>query len=155
MTPTRIILPNEVMLGSVKELLAEGNTVVIMTKGLSMLPFIEGKRDSVLLEKRASVSPGDIVLAEIRPGSYVLHRVRAVTGGGKVTLQGDGNYRGQESCLVGNVVGTVKAIQTPGRPDKDPASASEMRRWRFWAALPSWFRRYYLAIYRRIKHITI
>ena len=76
MTSTRITLPNEVMLGSVKELLAEGQQVIIMTKGFSMLPFIVGKRDSVLLEKRPSVQPGEIALAEISPGHYVLHRVR-------------------------------------------------------------------------------
>ena len=34
MSGTRITLPNEVMLGSVKELLAEGSRVIIMTKGI-------------------------------------------------------------------------------------------------------------------------
>lgn len=154
MSETRITLPNEVMLGSVKELLAEGQQVIIMTKGISMLPFIEGKRDSVLLEKRRSVAPGDIVLAEIHPGHYVLHRVRAVEGE-KVTLRGDGNYRGEERCWSVNVAGTVIAIQREGRADRDPYSPAEMRRWHRWIALPAWFRRYWLAFYRRIKRISI
>ena len=154
MTQTSITLPNDVMLGGVKELLAEGRQVVIMTKGLSMLPFIVGKRDSVVLEKRPSVAPGDIVLAEIAPGHYVLHRVREVSDDA-VVLQGDGNYRGQERCKLNNIAGTVVAIQTPGKPDCDPFAPAEMRRWRRWAGLPAIVRRYYLAFYRRIKHITI
>ena len=154
MTTTSITLPNDVMLGGVKELLAEGRQVVIMTKGVSMLPFIVGKRDSVVLEKRPAVAPGDIALAEIAPGHYVLHRVRKVSGD-KITLQGDGNYRGQEHCAAGNIAGTVVAVQTPGKPDRDPFAPAEMRRWRRWAALPAIVRRYYLAFYRRIKHITI
>lgn len=154
MTPTSITLPNDVMLGGVKELLAEGRQVVIMTKGVSMLPFIVGRRDSVVLERRPSVAPGDIALAEIAPGHYVLHRVRSVEGE-CVTLRGDGNYRGQERCLLGDIAGTVVAIQTPGKPDRNPFAPAEMRRWRRWAGMPAVVRRYYLAFYRRIKHITI
>ena len=154
MSSTRITLPNEVMLGSVKELLAEGQQVIIMTKGFSMLPFIVGKRDSVLLEKRPAVQPGEIALAEISPGHYVLHRVRQV-GKGSVTLQGDGNPYGQEHCAEGHIVGTVLSIQCPGRPDVDPCSPAQMRRWHRWIALPAWFRRYYLAFYRRLKRLTI
>ena len=154
MKPTSITLPNDVMLGGVKELLAEGRQVVIMTKGVSMLPFIVGKRDSVVLEKRPSVAPGDIALAEIAQGHYVLHRVREVSESA-VTLQGDGNYRGQEKCRLENIAGTVVAVQTPGKPDRDPYAAAEMRRWRCWVGIPAIVRRYYLAFYRRIKHITI
>ena len=154
MKPTSITLPNDVMLGGVKELLAEGRQVVIMTKGVSMLPFIVGKRDSVVLEKRPSVAPGDIALAEITPGHYVLHRVREVTDDA-VVLQGDGNYRGQEKCKLENIAGTVVAVQTPGKPDRNPYAPVEMRRWRRWTRIPAIVRRYYLAIYRRIKHITI
>lgn len=154
MTQTSITLPNDVMLGGVKELLAEGRQVVIMTKGVSMLPFIVGKRDSVVLEKRPSVAPGDIALAEIAPGHYVLHRVREVSDDA-VLLQGDGNYRGQEKCKPENIAGTVVAIQTPGKSDRDPYAPAEMRRWRRWVGIPAIARRYYLAFYRRIKHITI
>lgn len=154
MSATRITLPNEVMLGSVKELLAEGSRVIIMTKGFSMLPFIVGKRDSVLLEKQPSVAPGDIVLAEIAPGHYVLHRVVGADGD-RVILRGDGNYRGTERCSAADIAGTVLAIQREGHPDTDPRSPLQIRRWRRWTAIPAWIRRYYLAFYRRIKHLTI
>ena len=97
MSTTRITLPNDVMLGSVKELIREGHPVVIMTKGVSMLPFIIGGKDSVLLVAPEGLKAGDIALAEVVPGKYVLHRVREVSRE-KVVLQGDGNYRGQELC---------------------------------------------------------
>ena len=154
MSTTRITLPNELMLGSVRELLSEGQEVIIMTKGLSMLPFIEGKRDSVLLKKLESVVPGDIVLAELSAGHFVLHRVRTVEGE-SLTLQGDGNLSGQEHCRLADVAGTVLAIQREGRADVDPHSPRQLRRWRRWTAFPYQVRRYYLALYRRIKHITI
>ena len=149
-----VTISNEIMLGSVKELVAEGHPVIIMTKGVSMLPFIEGKKDSVLLEKRGKVIRGDIALAEIRPGRYVLHRV-IKTEGDEVTLKGDGNSLGMEHCFQKNIAGVVAEIQRPGRDPVDPSSAYQQRRWRLWVSIPAVVRRYYLGFYRRIKHITI
>jgi len=154
MSTTRITLPNDVMLGSVKELIREGHPVVIMTKGVSMLPFIIGGKDSVLLVAPEGLKAGDIALAEVVPGKYVLHRVREVSRE-KVVLQGDGNYRGQELCRPSDVCGKVKEIQHPDGRATDPSSPGQRRRWRRWAALPAVFRRYWLAFYRRIKKISI
>lgn len=150
----RITLPNDVMLGSVRDLIKEGHPVVIMTKGVSMLPFIEGKKDSVLLVAPEGLKPGDIALAEVVPGRYVLHRVRGVSAD-RVVLQGDGNYRGQEVCPPGQVCAKVKEIQHPDGSSTDPASGRQQRRWRRWVAVPPIVRRYWLALYRRIKRITI
>ncbi len=147
-------MPNEVLLGGVKELLAEGRQVVIMTKGVSMLPFIEGKKDSVLLEKRDAPVPGDIALAEISPGKYVLHRVLAVEDG-RVALRGDGNYRGEEHCVCADVAGVVVEIQHGDGSSTNPSSPAQLRRWKRWTHIPAIIRRYYLALYRRIKKIQI
>lgn len=140
-SPDRKILPNDVLLGEVSELLAEGSDVVIMTKGNSMLPFIHGDRDSVKLFKKDVVTVGDIVLAEIAPGHYVLHRVIKVDSD-ILTLQGDGNLRGVEHCCMSNVKGTVVEIIKPGKtvvPDRG----------RLWFCLRP-VRRILLGIYRRI-----
>ena len=150
----RRVMPNDIMLGGVRDLLAEGHTVVILTKGVSMLPFITGNKDSVLLEKRTSVDVGDIALAEVSKGRYVLHRVIGAGEGG-VTLRGDGNWRGTEHCRPCDIAGVVKQIQHPDGTVTDPSSARQMRSWRRWMAIPRVARRYYLAVYRRIKHITI
>ena len=96
----RKILPNDVLLGEVSRLVAEGESVTIMTKGTSMLPFIVGGRDSVRLVRPAELQPGMIVLAELHDGRYVLHRLISVDGQ-NLTLMGDGNIAGVERCRVG------------------------------------------------------
>lgn len=154
MTHTSVTLPNDILLGEVRNLIREGRSVIIMTKGLSMLPFIVGKKDSVLLEGCETVKPGDIALAEISEGKYVLHRV-VVADGGTVTLRGDGNLRGTENCPLSGIVGVVKEIRHADGSSTDPHSASQMRRWRRWSGLPYIVRRYWLGFYRRLKHITI
>lgn len=137
------------MLGDVSLLLAEGRQVVIMTKGASMLPFIRGSEDSVVLEKKESVSRGDIVLAEVFDGRYVLHRVIAVNGE-DVRLKGDGNLAGTERCRVSDIRGTVVGIQHPSGKLSDPRSPSELARWRRWRGIPRLLRRIILALDRRL-----
>ena len=134
------VIPNEILLGEVGELLAEGKEVELLTKGCSMLPFIVGERDSVLLKKMDKVSVGDIVLARTGRG-YVLHRVFALDGE-KVTLMGDGNLKGTESCCLDDISGIVKEILKPARRVK-PGKG------RLWRLLRP-FRRYILFIYRRL-----
>ena len=55
----KVVVPNAILLGEVKSLLAEGKDVVIPTKGNSMLPFIRGGRDSVNLRRLEDVEVGD------------------------------------------------------------------------------------------------
>lgn len=145
----QVTLPNEVMLGEVRNLLAEGRSVVILTKGLSMLPFIRGSKDSVVLEKAPAVAPGDIALAEITPGKWVLHRVIEVSDK-EVTLRGDGNIRGIEKCAPEAVAGVVTGIQRPDGKVTDPHSPKAMKRWRGWCATPLLIRRAWLSFYRRV-----
>ncbi len=146
----KLVLPNDVMLGGVSALLDEGKEVEIMTKGVSMLPFIRGEKDSVLLVKKDRVEVGDIVLAEILEGRYVLHRVRRADGE-TIILKGDGNIRGTERCRFGDVRGTVVRILRP-RSRRDPSSKREMRRWRMWCRLPQIVRRGVLFVMRRILY---
>lgn len=141
-------IPNATILREVSDLLLEGREVKMGVKGSSMLPFIVGERDNVVLTRPEEVSPGDIVLAEIAPGHYVLHRVKSVEEG-QVTLKGDGNLDGEEHCLEGDIRGTVIRIETPRR-SVDARTPAFMRRSRAWAAAPRWVRRYSLAIIRRL-----
>jgi len=143
----KVIMPNAIMLGEVKRLLAEGREVVIMTKGVSMLPFIVGSRDSVLLYKKDDLKVGDIALAEVRPGHYVLHRVIEVLPE-RVTLKGDGNIRGTEVVVPSNVVGAVKEIQRGNGRIVDPWEPKWQRRWHIWIKIPTIVRRVLLKIRR-------
>jgi len=57
----RIVLPNDVLLNEVAQLLGEGREVVITPKGRSMLPFIRGDVDQVKLRHPDCLKEGDIV----------------------------------------------------------------------------------------------
>ena len=135
------VISNEIMLEDAALLMAEGREVSFTPLGSSMLPFIRGGRDSVTLRKMPSVEVGDIVLIRLPGPRYVLHRVIRVEEG-KVTLMGDGNISGTESCPPQDVLGTVTAIQR-GKRRVIPGKG------RWWRRLKP-FRRYILAIYRRI-----
>lgn len=135
------VISNEILFPEVDEMLREGREVEFRPKGSSMLPFIRGDVDSVVLVRKYSVEAGDIVLARV--GSrYILHRVIRVEGE-KITMMGDGNVRGTESCTAADVLGTVVQIVRPSGKACTPGKG------RFWKALRP-VRRYLLAIYRRI-----
>ena len=134
------VVANDVLIPELGRLLAEGLEVEFQPKGRSMLPFIRGDRDSVVMRKFPEVSVGDIVLARAS-GHFVLHRVFSVEGD-VLTLMGDGNIRGTETCRRGDVLGTVTAIIRSGRPH----APGNGRLWR--TLLP--VRRYLLAVIRRL-----
>ena len=138
---TEIILPDEVMMESFDTLLAEGREVRFTPKGVSMRPFIEGGRDSVILRKSDVVQVGDIVLAKLKDGHFVLHRV-IVKSGDNLTLMGDGNLQGTESAKVCDILGTAVGIVKPNGKIVKP------KKGRLWLkVLP--FRKCLLWIYRK------
>jgi len=137
----KMTLPNEILLGEVAAILREGREAVIIPTGNSMLPFIRGGRDRVVLHARPEVAVGDIVLVRIGE-KYILHRVIAVSGDA-LTLMGDGNLAGTEHCTSADVLGTVTEIIRPSGRRIQPGSG------RFWRRLKP-FRRYILGIYRRL-----
>ena len=138
---TEITFPNEVMMESIDALLVEGREVRFTPKGESMRPFIEGGRDSVILIKNNAVEVGDIVLAKLKDGRFVLHRVIAKSGD-CLTLMGDGNLLGTESALACDVMGTVVGIVKPDGRRVRP------RKGRLWLKLMP-FRKRLLWIYRK------
>ena len=135
-------LPNDVLLGEVAAVLREGREAVIIPTGNSMLPFIRGGVDRVVLRRREGVAVGDIVLVKIGE-RYILHRVIAREGDA-LTLMGDGNVRGTESCRTENVIGTVAEIIRPSGRVRIPGRA------RLWRMLKP-IRRYLLALWRRLS----
>lgn len=142
-----VTLSNEIMLPEVAKMLSEGKQVTIKAKGNSMLPFIVGDRDSVVLEKREVYNIGDIVLAEIGSKQFVLHRILKMDNE-QVTLMGDGNISGIEQCRRENICGQVITIIHKGK-QIDCNSKKAHRKARLWRNLLP-VRRYLLGIYRRI-----
>lgn len=138
---TSVVLPNDVLFSRVETFLKEGREVVIRTKGNSMLPFIHGDKDSVVLKKDNALSIGDIVLVHLGE-HYVMHRIISQAED-IFTMMGDGNIRGTESFRKDDVLGKVIWIIKDNGKKVKPGKA------RLWKALLP-IRRYLLAIYRRI-----
>lgn len=105
-------LPNEIFIPEIARLVADGKQVMFTPTGVSMRPFIEGGVDNVTLVRPDALKVGDIVLAEIQPQHYVLHRIYALNGE-IVTLMGDGNLQGCEHCTLQNILAKVTAIHSP------------------------------------------
>lgn len=142
-----LIIPNAMFFSEVEERLAEGKSVIIPVKGYSMDPFIRNGRDSVELVPAKSFEVGDIVLAHLANGDYVLHRVVSIKEE-VVLLMGDGNIKGTECALKSRVVGVVTRI-IQGERSVDCTSSSYLRKVKIWGKLlPA--RRYILAVYRRL-----
>ena len=94
----------------------DGVSVTLPVNGRSMLPFIVGGRESVILQQPTELRVGDVVLAWLPPlspagsppraggqyGYYVVHRIISIDGD-QITLMGDGNLVGTEHCTVADV----------------------------------------------------
>lgn len=144
----RITVPNKVLLPEVARLLAEGQTVTLKGKGNSMLPFIVGGRDSVVLQKACHLQPGDIVLAHLPDERFVLHRIVQCSDD-TFTLMGDGNLQGMEQCQRADIAGQAVKIIRNGKYI-DCSAEGERRNAKLWRMLLP-IRRYLLAVYRRTR----
>ena len=130
-------------------LVEEGVSVTLPVDGRSMLPFIIGGKESVILQQPRQPQIGDVVLALVEDGRYVVHRIIRIDGD-HVTLMGDGNLVGTERCTIAN----IKALATHVVDAKGKMHQIDTP-WRRRAAQLWWHlrpvRRYLLAIYRRVK----
>lgn len=135
-------LPNEIFIPEIARLVADSKQVLFTPTGVSMRPFIEGGRDNVTLSLPADLQVGDIVLAEVQPQHYVLHRIYFLHGD-NITLMGDGNLQGQEHCSRSNILAKVIAIHTPAGKNKPVTRA-----WLWRHMLRT--RRLWLKIYRHV-----
>jgi hypothetical protein len=136
------IIGDDCYFEAIGSLLDEGREVVFTPKGNSMLPFIRNGRDSVTVRRpSAPLEVGDIILVKI--GSrYIMHRIFALDGE-RITLMGDGNIIGKESCTKDDVIAIVTEIHKENGKVVKPGKA------RFWRALRP-VRRYLLAFYKRV-----
>lgn len=142
-----IQLQNDVFLPQVVEFINEGHTVTIIARGNSMMPFIQDGRDSLIFSNLdLNMRVGEAVLAEIHKGVFVCHRIVEIKDG-IVTLRGDGNVQGTETCRMEDVKAQLIAVVRDGKYYDLRTS----RAWKiysfFWTNfLP--LRRYLLALYR-------
>jgi len=152
-------LPNNVVIAEVARLLQTQPAVILPVKGNSMLPFIIGDIESVELVLPTSLHVGDIVLAWVTPSQtlnlppdeayhlYVVHRIIAIDGQ-RLTLMGDGNTAGTESCQVSDV--DALATHVIDRRERRHNLYTPRRQWlaRRWRQLLP-VRRWILGVYKR------
>ena len=130
-------------------LVREGVGVTLPVDGQSMLPFIIGGKESVILQRPGLIDVGDVVLAWVENRRYVVHRIIQIDDD-RVTLMGDGNLMGTEHCLLSDIKARVTHVV-----DAKERTHDMNNRWRKLAA-KMWFwlrpmRRYLLAIYKKVK----
>jgi hypothetical protein len=146
-----IEIPNEILIPKVKEVIDRGATATLRVKGHSMRIFLSNGRDLVTLvaPERENLRVGDVVLAEIQPKVYVLHRIIQRTQD-QLTLMGDGNVGTTEACTINDVIGIVTLFYRKGRTKPDSVNGWKWKTYsRIWLTLTP-FRRYILAIHRRL-----
>lgn len=108
---------NNILIPQIAELIAKGKQVRFTPTGVSMRPFVEGDKDSVILTAlQTPPRRGDILLAQTQTlcgkKTYVLHRLIRIEGDSYI-LQGDGNLAGEECCALGDIIGRVIRIESP------------------------------------------
>lgn len=143
-------IENDILIPELARLLAEGKEVRFTPSGVSMRPFIEGDKDSVVLSPLdSSPKKGDLLLAEANASDgqkkYVLHRLIRIEGAETseplYILMGDGNLSGTESCTRAGIIGRVTRIETSSGRTKP------LTRGRMWLRLKP-YRPLLLKLYR-------
>ena len=147
-------MTDEQIIQEAVRLVADGVSVTFPVKGRSMIPFIIGGRESVVLQKPGNLQRGQVALAQVGPDRYVVHRIIKVEPD-RITLMGDGNIRGTESCLPSNVLAIATHVVDEKGQRRTLESKGQMFKARVWYAIRP-LRRIILAVLRRtIKKYAI
>ena len=142
-------IPNAIFFASVEEMIAEGRRVEMTVRGFSMRPFVRNGTDVVLLApvEGSDLEVGMVVLFRYR-GGHILHRLVGIDGG-RLTFEGDGNYRQVERVEVGDVVAYVAAVKLAGGREFAYGSGAWRRRSRI-SMVRKWGRRVALDVKNKL-----
>jgi len=148
----KMVVNNDTFFSDVLKVLDQGRRVTIPVKGYSMLPFIRGGKDLVVLEKAGGeLKADDIVLFHIGPeegGRYVMHRILSIDGDA-VDIMGDGVPKNHEHVHRKQILAKAVEILRGGTRSVDPYSPRVLGKVHFWQGLRP-VRRYLLFIYRHL-----
>ena len=148
----KMIIDNDTFFADVLQVLDQGKRVTIPVKGFSMLPFIRGGKDLVVLEKVGEVlKADDIVLFRMGPregGRYVMHRILSIDGDA-VDIMGDGVPETHEHVRRNQILAKAVEILRGGERTVDPYAPGQLRLVHFWQWLRP-VRRYILFVYRHL-----
>jgi hypothetical protein len=144
-----MMITDKLIIEEASRLANEGVCVTLPVNGQSMLPFIIGGKESVILQKPEALEVRHVVLAWVDGTHYVVHRITQIDGEA-VTLMGDGNLVGVEHCLLSDVRALATHVVDANGHRHYLYTKWRMRGVRIWNALHP-LRRYILGVYRRIK----
>ena len=139
---------DKVIIEEAIRLVDEGVSVTLPVNGQSMLPFIIGGKESVILQKPVEPKVGDVVLAWVEGCRFVVHRIISISGN-NVTLMGDGNIIGTEQCTLSDIKAIATHVVSADEKIRDLNNPWRLLATRLWFQLRP-VRRYILAIYKRL-----
>jgi hypothetical protein len=142
-----IQLTNDILIPQIAEQIKNGYTVTLPLKGFSMRPFLEDGRDKALLVAvPAELHVGDVILAEISPQRWALHRIVNISGD-DITMYGDGNFS-PEYIKRKDVIALATGFYRKGKDTLDSVDSTlYIIYWKMWVRLRP-VRRYLLGIWR-------
>lgn len=144
-------MKDSVIIEEACRLVSEGLCVTLPVNGQSMLPFIIGGKESVILQKPENLQVGHVVLAWVDGSHYVVHRIKEIQGTA-VTLTGDGNLGALEHCQLNDVRALATHVVDAKGRRRNLYTKWRMRGVYVWNLLLP-LRRYILGVNRRIQFI--
>lgn len=109
------VLPPEVLMEPLLDLVREGKEVPLLISGNSMSPFLVHGRDTVYL-KKISERPqkGDIILYRRNSGEYILHRVFKAEDN-SFSFVGDAQNYIERGIREDQLLAVVKTVRRKGK----------------------------------------
>ena len=102
----------------IRETLAESGEVSFVSAGVSMLPTIRDRKDTVTLVKpQGKLKKGDVPFYRRDNGQYILHRVIYVNGDTYV-MRGDNQWQNEYNIRHDQIIGVLCSFDRNGKTHK-------------------------------------
>ena len=106
----------EKMDGNFERVLAEKGLLVYGIQGISMLPMLRQRRDTVVIRPATGrLHRYDVALYRYPSGKYVLHRVIRANEDGSYLIRGDNLYKDETTIRDENILGVLDAVIRNGK----------------------------------------
>ena len=128
---------------------SDGMEVIFPVEGDSMLPFIIGGKDSVVLTQPVKILKRRVYLAWTEGGYYVIHRIEKIKGN-RIKLMGDGNLKNGEYCNIEDIKAYVRFYVSKDGKRHYLYSLKRRILVRIWLFLKP-LRRFILFIYKKFR----
>lgn len=145
------IIPNKDFLELMEEAFSNGTTICFTPSGSSMLPLLDGRRDTVTLKKKpAQLRKYDVIFYVRKSGAFVLHRIVRCEKDGTYTLSGDNQYYLEKGVRYEDVKAVMAAYTKDG--EEKSLSALSYRAYSRYNVLKKYIRMALVRVYRSLFH---